>query len=94
MLKNPVTLIPRTIWLDPVISLLIVIGIVIGTWSLLRDSLRLALSAVPAHIEVIVVEPICANVLASRISRSAYLGHEYNRGCLDRPFGNARRIPR
>lgn len=56
MLKNPVTLIPRTIWLDPVISLLIVIGIVIGTWSLLRDSLRLALSAVPAHIEVIVVE--------------------------------------
>jgi|GEM_PF-6639997 len=39
MLKNPVTLILRTIWLDPVISLLIVIGIVIGTWSLLRDSL-------------------------------------------------------
>ena len=38
-------------WLDPVMSLVIVIVIVIGTWSLLRESLQLALSAVPAHID-------------------------------------------
>ncbi len=38
-------------WLDPVISLVIVVVIVFGTWRLLRDSLQLALSAVPAHID-------------------------------------------
>jgi cobalt-zinc-cadmium efflux system protein len=39
-------------WLDPAISLVIVVVIVIGTWDLLRDSLQLALSAVPAQIDV------------------------------------------
>lgn len=39
-------------WLDPVMSLIIVVVIVIGTWGLLRDSLQLALSAVPAQIDV------------------------------------------
>lgn len=43
-------------WLDPVISLLIVVIIIISTWGLLRDSLRLALSAVPANIDVSEVE--------------------------------------
>ena len=43
-------------WLDPVISLAIVVVIVIGTWVLLRDSVQLALSAVPAHIDVNAVE--------------------------------------
>jgi cobalt-zinc-cadmium efflux system protein len=38
-------------WLDPAISLVIVVVIVIGTWSLLRESLQLALSAVPAQID-------------------------------------------
>jgi len=37
-------------WLDPGISLAIVLVIVIGTWDLLRDSLRLVLSAVPERI--------------------------------------------
>jgi cobalt-zinc-cadmium efflux system protein len=39
-------------WLDPVISLIIVAVIIIGTWGLLRESVQLALNAVPAHIEV------------------------------------------
>ncbi len=38
-------------WLDPAISLVIVVVIVIGTWGLLRESLQLALSAVPAQID-------------------------------------------
>ncbi|HEY4316669.1 MAG TPA: cation diffusion facilitator family transporter [Herbaspirillum sp.] len=38
-------------WLDPVISIVIVGVIVIGTWGLLRESVQLALNAVPAHIE-------------------------------------------
>jgi len=39
-------------WLDPVISLIIVLVIVFTTWGLLRDSMQLALVAVPAHIDV------------------------------------------
>lgn len=43
-------------WLDPVISLVIVAVIVIGTWGLLRESAQLALSAVPANIEVAAID--------------------------------------
>jgi len=37
-------------WLDPAVSLLISIVILIGTWRLLRDALRLALNAAPDKI--------------------------------------------
>ena len=43
-------------WLDPVISLVIVVVIVIGTWGLLRESLQLALNAIPEHINAAAVE--------------------------------------
>ena len=43
-------------WLDPASSLIIVAVIVLGTWKMLRQSLQLALSAVPEHIDVSVVE--------------------------------------
>ncbi|MEQ1635460.1 MAG: cation diffusion facilitator family transporter [Methylococcales bacterium] len=43
-------------WLDPLVSLIIVAVIVFGTWDLLRQSLKLALNAVPAHIEIPAVE--------------------------------------
>lgn len=39
------------LWLDPVTSLVISVVIVAGTWGLLRDSVRLALHAVPEGIE-------------------------------------------
>ncbi len=35
------------LWLDPAVSLVIALLIVLGTWSLLRDSVQLALQAVP-----------------------------------------------
>ena len=38
-------------WIDPVTSLIIVAVIAVGTWSLLRDSARLALHAVPPGID-------------------------------------------
>jgi cobalt-zinc-cadmium efflux system protein len=38
-------------WLDSAVSLLIVVIIFIGTWGLLKDSLNLALDAVPKHID-------------------------------------------
>ncbi|MFM7365841.1 MAG: hypothetical protein ACKO11_15365 [Cuspidothrix sp.] len=37
------------LWLDPLVSLVVVV--VIGTWQLLRDSINLALDGVPAGIE-------------------------------------------
>jgi cobalt-zinc-cadmium efflux system protein len=40
------------LWLDPITSLVISVVIVVGTWSLLRDSVRLALQAVPEGIEI------------------------------------------
>jgi len=39
------------LWLDPVVSLLIVAAILWSTWGLLRDSLHTSLAAVPASIE-------------------------------------------
>jgi cobalt-zinc-cadmium efflux system protein len=38
-------------WIDPVVSLVIVVVIGVGTWGLLRDSFNLALDAVPEHID-------------------------------------------
>jgi cobalt-zinc-cadmium efflux system protein len=42
-------------WLDPVVSLMIVAVILIGTWGLLKQSVQLALGAVPPHIDVAAV---------------------------------------
>ena len=39
-------------WLDPVMSLLIALVIIAGTWSLLRQSLHLSLDGVPEHIDL------------------------------------------
>jgi cobalt-zinc-cadmium efflux system protein len=39
-------------WVDPVVSLVIVAVILIGTWGLLKDSVGLALNAAPAHIHL------------------------------------------
>ncbi|HEV2083595.1 MAG TPA: cation diffusion facilitator family transporter [Gemmatimonadales bacterium] len=43
-------------WLDPAISLLIVIVILIGTWGLLRDSVNLAIDAVPEGVDLAIVQ--------------------------------------
>lgn len=40
------------LWVDPVVSLLVVAVITIGTWSLLTESLHLALDAVPGNINI------------------------------------------
>lgn len=39
-------------WIDPIMSILVVLVIVYGTWGLLRESVRLALAAVPEGIDV------------------------------------------
>jgi len=50
------------IWIDPAISLLITVIIVVGTWGLLRDSFNLALDAVPAGIDPEAVKTYLANL--------------------------------
>jgi cobalt-zinc-cadmium efflux system protein len=44
------------LWLDPAISLLIVVAITVGTWGLLTESLHLALDAVPEGVNLPEVE--------------------------------------
>lgn len=43
-------------WLDPAISLLITVVIIIGTWSLLRQSVELSLDAVPHGIDAVGIQ--------------------------------------
>ncbi|SNS66202.1 cobalt-zinc-cadmium efflux system protein [Sphingomonas laterariae] len=45
------TLWTRAAWIDPATSLIIVLVIVIGTWGLLRESLAMAMNAVPGRID-------------------------------------------
>ena len=44
------------LWLDPLVSLVIVAVIVWGTWSLLRDSLAMSLNAVPPGVDAAAVQ--------------------------------------
>jgi len=44
------------IWIDPILSLLIVIIILWGTWGLMRDSLSLILDAIPHYIDYVGVQ--------------------------------------
>ncbi len=50
------------LWLDPVVSLAIVVVIATGTWGLLRESLDLALDAVPDRIDPQQVEAYLAGL--------------------------------
>lgn len=43
-------------WLDPTISLVIVIVIIFGTWGLFRESTQLALNAVPTNVDISAVD--------------------------------------
>jgi cobalt-zinc-cadmium efflux system protein len=43
-------------WLDPLLGILVAVVIVFSTWSLLRDSLRLSLDAVPQGIDLRAVQ--------------------------------------
>jgi len=46
-----VTIATGWLWLDPVMGIAIALVIIVGTWGLLRDSVGMALNAVPAHID-------------------------------------------
>ena len=48
------------LWLDPIVSLVIVVVILVGTWGLLRDSVNLALDAVPEGVDLSGIEKYLA----------------------------------
>ena len=48
-------LIWQALWIDPVVSLVVAVVIFVGTWGLLRDSVNLALQAVPREIDLVSV---------------------------------------
>ena len=82
------------LWIDPSVSLVIVAVIAIGTWGLLRDSLNLALDAVPEGIDPAAVEDYLKNLAGVyRGARPPHLGHEHDRSGANRPLGDARRRP-
>ncbi|GIP27235.1 cobalt transporter [Paenibacillus sp. J23TS9] len=49
-------------WLDPVVSLLIVVVIFISTWNLLKDSLNMALDSVPPEIDAAAIKSYLASI--------------------------------
>jgi cobalt-zinc-cadmium efflux system protein len=49
-------------WVDPVVSLLIVAAVVYGTWGLFRDSLNMALQAVPPGVDLRAIHDYLAHV--------------------------------
>lgn len=55
VLSGTLILLTNWLWLDPAVSLAIVIIIVIGTWNLFKDALQLILDGVPKQIEPIAV---------------------------------------
>jgi cobalt-zinc-cadmium efflux system protein len=50
------------LWIDPALSLLIALVIVVGTWSLLRDSADMALDAAPRGMDVAAVRAWLCNL--------------------------------
>ena len=48
------------LWLDPVVSIAIAVIITVGTWGLLRESMDLAIDAVPVGIKPLDVESYLA----------------------------------
>ena len=45
-------------WLDPVMSIVVAIVVLVGTWNLLRDAVNLAMAAVPKEIDPIAVKTL------------------------------------
>lgn len=52
VISGIIILLYKQYWIDPLISLVIVVVILYGTWGLLKDSLNLSMDAVPSNIEL------------------------------------------
>jgi cobalt-zinc-cadmium efflux system protein len=50
------------LWIDPAVSIVVALAIVLGTWSLLKESISLSLDAVPASIDRGAIETYLAGL--------------------------------
>ena len=82
-------------WIDPLVSIAIAVVIVVGTWSLLKDSINLALDAVPSTHRPAGDRDLSRGP-ARRVGnpRPAHLGDEHHRGRPHRPPRAPRRHAR
>lgn len=62
MLAGGIILVTNWGWLDPLVSLLVAVVILLGTWNLFADSLNLSLDAVPANIDPAAVQAYLAGL--------------------------------
>jgi cobalt-zinc-cadmium efflux system protein len=62
MLSGWVILLTSWGWLDPLVSLLVAVVILLGTWELLTDSLNLSLDAVPENVDPAAVKSYLAGL--------------------------------
>ena len=81
-------------WLDPVTSLLITVVIVIGTWGLLRESLKLVLNAVPANIDLPEVDAWLRDQPGVTGIHDLHIWGMSTTESADGPSGDAGRLPR
>lgn len=80
--------ISRTDWyiIDPIIGLIVAVVILISTWNLLHDSLRLTLDGVPTSIDSQkVVEAIRALPGVDDVHH-IHIWHQHHRECTDSPY--------
>ena len=78
-------------WLDPVASLVIAAIIVVGTWSLFRQSLHLLFDGVPDSVDLHAVQALLEALPGvARCARPACLGHGQRGDRHDRAPGDAR----
>jgi cobalt-zinc-cadmium efflux system protein len=50
------------LWIDPAVSILVALVIVVGTWSLLKESVSLSLDAVPSNVDRAAIEAYLAGL--------------------------------
>ncbi len=82
------------LWIDPLTSLLIVIVITIGTWGLLKDSVKMSLFAVPANIDHGQVAVYLRGQAGVVGVRSPYLVDQHDGDGTHRPSAHAGRASR
>ena len=68
---------------DPLIGVIVMIVILISTWSLLKDSFMMAVDAVPSTVNIDKVKEIIKVKGVFNVSHFACLGIKYHRKCFD-----------
>jgi len=84
VISGTVLMFSNLTWTDPIVSLIIAVVIFLGTWQLLKDSVKLAVDAVPKGIDPGTVHECLKNLPGVQsCSPPPYLGIEYYRKCAD-----------